>query len=165
MPTTSVVVGSAVGLHARPAAIIAEAVVNSGAEVTLSLDGGEPVPLIEPAGRGVHLVDIDVHLRRPPVDREAAGNPMTDALMKGIELNRAEIAAIARPSSSRTIASRRFSRSLRVAQSGAGSARDAARVAPKRARSVSTLSQFRSSIMRDVLSLKGTGGVTGRPCA
>jgi len=43
MPTTSVVVGSAIGLHARPAAIIAEAVVNAGVEVTLAVDGGEPV--------------------------------------------------------------------------------------------------------------------------
>jgi phosphocarrier protein HPr len=43
MPSKSVTVGSSVGLHARPAAIIAEAVANSGAEVTLSVDGGEPV--------------------------------------------------------------------------------------------------------------------------
>ena len=43
MPTKTVIVGSAIGLHARPAAIIAEAVMNSGAEVTLSVDGGEPV--------------------------------------------------------------------------------------------------------------------------
>ena len=43
MPTKTVIVGSSIGLHARPAAIIAEAVVNAGAEVTLSLDGGEPV--------------------------------------------------------------------------------------------------------------------------
>ena len=43
MPEKTVTVGSAIGLHARPAAIIAEAVVNSGAEVTLSMDGGEPV--------------------------------------------------------------------------------------------------------------------------
>ncbi|MCV7432765.1 HPr family phosphocarrier protein [Mycolicibacterium bacteremicum] len=43
MPEKTVTVGSSIGLHARPAAIIAEAVVNSGAEVTLSLDGGEPV--------------------------------------------------------------------------------------------------------------------------
>ena len=43
MPEKTVTVGSAIGLHARPAAIIAEAVVNSGAEVTLSMDGGEPM--------------------------------------------------------------------------------------------------------------------------
>ncbi len=43
MPEKTVIVGSAIGLHARPAAIIAEAVVNAGVPVTLSLDGGEPV--------------------------------------------------------------------------------------------------------------------------
>lgn len=43
MPSTTVTVGSAIGLHARPAAIIAEAVVSAGVPVTLSMDGGEPV--------------------------------------------------------------------------------------------------------------------------
>jgi phosphocarrier protein HPr len=43
MPSKTVTVGSAVGLHARPAAVISEAVVNSGAEVTLAVEGGEPV--------------------------------------------------------------------------------------------------------------------------
>lgn len=43
MPTKTVSVGSAIGLHARPAAIIAEAVVNAGVPVTLAVDGGEPV--------------------------------------------------------------------------------------------------------------------------
>ncbi|MGH3642937.1 MAG: HPr family phosphocarrier protein, partial [Mycobacterium sp.] len=43
MPAKTVIVGSSIGLHARPAAIIAEAVVNAGVPVTLSLDGGEPV--------------------------------------------------------------------------------------------------------------------------
>jgi len=43
MPTKTVIVGSAIGLHARPAAVIAEAVLKTGVPVTLSLDGGEPV--------------------------------------------------------------------------------------------------------------------------
>ena len=43
MPSKTVIVGSAVGLHARPAAVISEAVVNAGVPVTLSFDGGEPV--------------------------------------------------------------------------------------------------------------------------
>ena len=43
MPSTTVTVGSAVGLHARPATIIAEAVADTGATVTLSLEGGDPV--------------------------------------------------------------------------------------------------------------------------
>ena len=43
MPTKTVIVGSAIGLHARPAAIISEAVVKAGVPVTLTLEGGEPV--------------------------------------------------------------------------------------------------------------------------
>lgn len=43
MPTKTVIVGSSIGLHARPAAIIAEAAVNAGVSITLSVDGGEPV--------------------------------------------------------------------------------------------------------------------------
>jgi phosphocarrier protein len=43
MPTKSVVVGSAVGLHARPAAIISEAAGELDAEVTIATPGGEPV--------------------------------------------------------------------------------------------------------------------------
>jgi len=43
MPTKSVTVGSAVGLHARPAAIISEAAAGLGSEVTLATPGGEPV--------------------------------------------------------------------------------------------------------------------------
>ncbi len=43
MPSKTVTVGSAVGLHARPAAIISAAAVTAGVPVTLSLDGGEPV--------------------------------------------------------------------------------------------------------------------------
>jgi phosphocarrier protein HPr len=43
MAEKTVTVGSAIGLHARPAAIIAEAVVNAAVPVTLSMDGGEPV--------------------------------------------------------------------------------------------------------------------------
>jgi phosphocarrier protein len=43
MPTSTVIVGSAVGLHARPAAIIAAAVTELGEEVTIGMPGGEPV--------------------------------------------------------------------------------------------------------------------------
>lgn len=43
MPSKTVVVGSSIGLHARPAAIIAEAVVKAGVPVTLAIDDGEPV--------------------------------------------------------------------------------------------------------------------------
>ena len=43
MPSKTVTVGSAVGLHARPAALIAEAVTKSGVPVTLAAAGGMPV--------------------------------------------------------------------------------------------------------------------------
>jgi phosphocarrier protein len=43
MPSRTVTVGSSVGLHARPAATISEAVTKSGVEVTIAVDGGEPV--------------------------------------------------------------------------------------------------------------------------
>jgi phosphocarrier protein HPr len=43
MPTQTVNVGSAVGLHARPAALIAEAASELDAEVTLAVPGGDPV--------------------------------------------------------------------------------------------------------------------------
>ena len=57
MPSRNVIVGSAIGLHARPAAIIAEAAVEAGVPVTLSVDGGEPVDagsalMIMPLGAG-----------------------------------------------------------------------------------------------------------------
>jgi phosphocarrier protein len=43
MPTKSVTVGSAVGLHARPAAIISEAAGDLDAEVTIGKPGDEAV--------------------------------------------------------------------------------------------------------------------------
>ena len=43
MPTRTVTVASAVGLHARPAAALTSAVGGSGLEVTLALVGGKPV--------------------------------------------------------------------------------------------------------------------------
>jgi phosphocarrier protein len=43
MPTKSAVVGSAVGLHARPAAIISEAVGELDSEVLIGVPGGDPV--------------------------------------------------------------------------------------------------------------------------
>nr|WP_252974794.1 HPr family phosphocarrier protein [Janibacter melonis] len=43
MPSTKVVVASAVGLPARPAGIIAERAEALDAEVTLAVDGEEPV--------------------------------------------------------------------------------------------------------------------------
>ena len=54
MPSKSVVVGSAVGLHARPAAIIAEAAGELGSEVTINgVDASSSLMLMTlGAGRG-----------------------------------------------------------------------------------------------------------------
>ncbi|KAA1428831.1 HPr family phosphocarrier protein [Nocardioides antri] len=43
MPSRSVVVGSAIGLHARPAAIISEAAMELDSEVLIGIPGDEPV--------------------------------------------------------------------------------------------------------------------------
>ncbi len=43
MPSKTVTVGSSVGLHARPAAIISEAAGELDSEVTLAVNGEEPV--------------------------------------------------------------------------------------------------------------------------
>jgi phosphocarrier protein HPr len=43
MPTKSVVVGSAVGLHARPAALISEAAGDLDSEVLIGIPGSDPV--------------------------------------------------------------------------------------------------------------------------
>jgi phosphocarrier protein len=43
MPSKTVTVGSSVGLHARPAAAIAEAAAELDSEVSLAVPGGEPV--------------------------------------------------------------------------------------------------------------------------
>lgn len=43
MATKTVAVGSSIGLHARPAGIIAEAAVEASVPVTLRVEGGEPV--------------------------------------------------------------------------------------------------------------------------
>ncbi len=43
MPTRTVSVGSAVGLHARPAALIAEAAADLDAEVQIGTPGGDAV--------------------------------------------------------------------------------------------------------------------------
>ena len=43
MPTRTVIVASSVGLHARPAALLASAVNDSGLDVTVALAGGDAV--------------------------------------------------------------------------------------------------------------------------
>jgi phosphocarrier protein HPr len=48
MPSQTVIVGSRVGLHARPAALIAEAVGKSGVPVTMATPGGRPIDAASP---------------------------------------------------------------------------------------------------------------------
>lgn len=48
MTSITVTVGSAVGLHARPAAIIAEAAEKYDAEITLAVEGDDPVDATSP---------------------------------------------------------------------------------------------------------------------
>ena len=62
MHTKTVIVGSAIGLHARPAAIIAAAAAKAGVPVMLSVDGGTPVDagsalmiMTLGAGNGAHV--------------------------------------------------------------------------------------------------------------
>jgi len=43
MPSKTVKVGSSVGLHARPATLIAQAVAETGVPVTIATTGGSPV--------------------------------------------------------------------------------------------------------------------------
>lgn len=43
MPSKTVTVGSRVGLHARPAATIAQIATDTGVPITLAVGGGEPV--------------------------------------------------------------------------------------------------------------------------
>ena len=86
MPSTKVVVGSAVGLHARPAGIIAERAEALDAEVTLAVDGEEPVDAASAllimtlgAGKGTEVtvesdsqeaVDVIADLVRQDLDAE-----------------------------------------------------------------------------------------------
>jgi phosphocarrier protein HPr len=68
MPSKTVTVGSSVGLHARPAAIISEAAGELDAEVTLAVRGEEPVDasssllimtLVAPCGDEVEVASED----------------------------------------------------------------------------------------------------------
>ena len=43
MATRTVIIASAVGLHARPAALFVEAATNTGLDVEISKDGDDPV--------------------------------------------------------------------------------------------------------------------------
>jgi len=59
MPSKSVVVGSAVGLHARPAAIIAEAVEKLGVSVTINgVDAGSSLMIMTLGAKKGDIVEV-----------------------------------------------------------------------------------------------------------
>ena len=60
MPTKSVVVGSAVGLHARPAAIIAEKAGELGADVTINgVDASSSLMLMTLGAKNGDTVEVE----------------------------------------------------------------------------------------------------------
>ena len=72
MPSRTVIVASSVGLHARPAALLASAVNDSGLDVTVALDGGEPVdagsiPEVMTLGAG-HGDEVTLSAEGPDAD-------------------------------------------------------------------------------------------------
>ncbi|MDZ4267932.1 MAG: HPr family phosphocarrier protein [Mycobacterium sp.] len=84
MPSKTVTVGSSIGLHARPAAIIAEAAVNAGVPVTLSADGGEPVD----AGSALMIMTLGAgHGAQVTVDSEDEGalNTIADLVEQDLD--------------------------------------------------------------------------------
>lgn len=89
MHTRTVVVGSAVGLHARPASIISEAAAGLGSDVLIGLPGGAPVDAASSlmimtlgAGRGAEVevsgeveADVDAIARLVEQDLDAEDAP------------------------------------------------------------------------------------------
>jgi phosphocarrier protein len=60
MPSKSVVVGSAVGLHARPAAIIADKAGELGADVTINgVDAGSSLMLMTLGAKNGDTVEVE----------------------------------------------------------------------------------------------------------
>ncbi|ADT96812.1 HPr family phosphocarrier protein [Mycolicibacterium gilvum] len=84
MPSKTVIVGSAIGLHARPAAIISEAAVEAGVPVTLSVDGGEPVD----AGSALMIMTLGAGKGAEVTvesDDESALNTIADLVEKDLD--------------------------------------------------------------------------------
>jgi phosphocarrier protein HPr len=77
MPSQTVSVGSRIGLHARPAALIAEAVGKAGVPVTLATPGGRPVdagsPLMIMTLGAKQGTDVIVTSDDPAVVEQIAG--------------------------------------------------------------------------------------------
>lgn len=84
MPSKVVTVGSSVGLHARPAAVIAEAAANAGVPVTIAVDGGEPVD----AGSALMIMTLGAGCGTQvtvSADDEAALNTIADLVERDLD--------------------------------------------------------------------------------
>ncbi|GAA3960198.1 HPr family phosphocarrier protein [Gordonia caeni] len=84
MPSKTVTVGSAVGLHARPATIIAEAASALGTPVTLAVEGGEPVD----AGSALMIMTLGAELGATVIvesDDQAAVDQIADLVAKDLD--------------------------------------------------------------------------------
>ena len=82
MPSQTVSVGSRIGLHARPAALIAEAVGKAGVPVTLATPGGMPVdagsPLMIMTLGAKQGAEVEVTSEDPDVVEQIAGMVASD---------------------------------------------------------------------------------------
>jgi phosphocarrier protein HPr len=84
MPSTTVTVGSSVGLHARPAALISQAAAGSGSTVTLAAHGGEPVD----AGSALLIMTLGAKCGDEVVvssDDESAMTTVADLVAKDLD--------------------------------------------------------------------------------
>jgi phosphocarrier protein HPr len=84
VPSTTVTVGSSVGLHARPAATIAQIATDTGVPVTLAVPGGEPVD----AGSALLIMTLGAKCGDEVVvssDDEAAMQTVADLVAKDLD--------------------------------------------------------------------------------
>jgi phosphocarrier protein len=81
MPERRVTVGSKVGLHARPAAVVAKAAATAGVAITIRKEGGQPVA----ASSVLNLMTLGA-MHGDEVVLAAEGDGADDALDKIAEL-------------------------------------------------------------------------------
>jgi phosphocarrier protein HPr len=84
MPSKTVTVGSRIGLHARPAALIAEAANSVGSAVTLATEGGAPVD----AGSALLIMTLGAKLGDQVVvssDDQAAVDKVADLVHQDLD--------------------------------------------------------------------------------
>jgi phosphocarrier protein HPr len=84
MPSKTVTVGSSIGLHARPAALIAEAANSVGSAVTLATEGGAPVD----AGSALLIMTLGAKLGDQVVvssDDQAAVDKVADLVEQDLD--------------------------------------------------------------------------------